>query len=327
MNIGILSFAHMHAHSYARCLRSIPGVRLAGIADEDRQRGEEAAKTYETAYLADARALLASDVEAVIVTSENARHAEMTVAAAQAGKHVLCEKPIAHTRADAERMIAACREHHVLFQMAFPCRFLTAVMRAKQVIDDGTLGKVYAINGTNHGRMPGGWFIDARLSGGGAVLDHTVHVVDLMRWFLRSEVSRVYAQIDTRFNDIPIDDCGTLFMEFDNGTFATLDPSWSRPKSFATWGDVTMQLVGEQGAVFIDALRQTVSLFEDGEMRHRLSYWGDSMDMGLVTDFVECVREKREPSIAGYDGLQALTVALAAYKSAQERRVVRIEEV
>jgi predicted dehydrogenase len=305
----------------------MPGVKLVGIADEDERRGREAARTYATTYFPTIPALLEANVDAVIITSENARHGEMAVAAAEAHKHVLCEKPIAHSRADAELMIESCRTHGVTLQMAFPCRFLTAVRRAKESLDAGTLGKIYAINGTNHGRMPGGWFIDRTLSGGGAVIDHTVHVVDLMRWFLKSEVTRVYAQVDTRFNDIPIDDCGTLFFEFDDGAFATLDPSWSRPKSFPTWGDVTMQIVGEQGTLFIDALRQTVALYEDVSMRHRNSFWGDGMDLDLVTDFVDCVREGREPSITGNDGLQALRVALAAYKSAEERRFVRLDEV
>jgi predicted dehydrogenase len=327
MKIGILSFAHMHAHSYAASLRSLPGVTLAGIADEEEQRGREAAATYQTTYYPRIAELLETDIDAVIVTSENARHCAMTLAAAKAGKHVLCEKPIAHARGDAEQMIAACERHGVILQMAFPCRFLTAVRRAKLAVETGALGKIRAINGTNHGRMPGGWFINRTLSGGGAVIDHTVHVVDLMRWFLGTNVARVYAQVDTRFNDIPIDDCGTLFMEFENGTFATLDPSWSRPRSFPTWGDVTMQLVGERGTLFIDALRQTVALYEDATMRHRLSFWGDGMDLDLVGDFVRCVRDGGTPSITGQDGLQALCVALAAYKSAAEHRFVRLDEV
>lgn len=327
MKIGILSFAHMHAYSYAACIRRLAGVKLAGLADRNRARGSRLARSYRTKYFPDYRDLLATDVNAVIITSENALHKEMALAAAQAGKHILCEKPIATNRADALAMIAASAEHGVKFQMAFPCRFATPIRRAKELIESAALGQVYAINGTNHGKMPGGWFTDKRRAGGGAVMDHTVHVVDLQRWMLNAEVSKIYAEIDTRFHDIGVEDCGVLSMEFDNGVFATLDPSWSRPKTFPFWGDVTMQIVGEKGTLFVDAFKQVVAVYTDSKQGHYFSHWGDNMDMEMVKHFLTCIRENRPPSPDGTDGLRALEVALAAYRSAKKRAVVSLQEL
>ena len=87
-------------------------------------------------------------------------------------------------------MIDACKANGVLLQTAFPVRYNTTVVRAKQMIDEGKLGRILAMKGTNRGRNPGGWFVDPELSGGGAVIDHTVHVADIMRWITGAEVRK-----------------------------------------------------------------------------------------------------------------------------------------
>jgi UDP-N-acetylglucosamine 3-dehydrogenase len=223
MRIGIISFAHMHAYSYAHAVHQIEGVELVGIADDNEQRGQKYAEEFHTLYYTDYHDLLMQDIDAVIVTSENVKHREHVIAAAKAGKHVLCEKPLATNKEDGQAMIHTCQEHGVILQTAFPVRFHPSVKRAKALIDEGKIGRILAIKGTNHGQNPGGWFVDAALSGGGAVFDHTVHVVDLMRWFMGAEVKEVYAEIGNLIWDTPIDDCGLLSLEFDNGVFATLD--------------------------------------------------------------------------------------------------------
>ncbi|MCL6445271.1 MAG: Gfo/Idh/MocA family oxidoreductase [Alicyclobacillus sp.] len=325
MKVGLISFAHMHAYSYAACLKALPGVEIVGIADDQADRGQKMAQQFQTQYFSDYQDLLRETFDAVVVCTENARHAAVTVAAAEAGKHVLCEKPIATNVDDAVTMIRACRQRGVSLQIAFPCRFNVPVARAKQIVDEGRLGRIIAIRGTNRGQNPGGWFVQQDLSGGGAVLDHTVHVVDLMRWIMRSEVTEVYAEVDTRFYDIPTDDCGLLMLEFENGVFASHDPSWSRPKSFPTWGDVTMEIVGTDGVTHVDAFAQHLTVYNDNTMRVTQDYWGNDMDLGLVIDFVECVRTGRPPSITGEDGLRAMEVALAAYESARTGRPVKLQ--
>lgn len=317
MKIGIISFAHMHAYSYANCLRQIDGVELTMIADESEERGRKMAQQFGTQFYKDYQALLAQDVDAVVICSENARHAEMVIAAAHAKKHILCEKPISTNVEDAKKMIAACEQNQVKLQIAFPVRFSTPVQRVKRMIDEDKLGRILTVRGTNRGRNPGGWFVDPELSGGGAVMDHTVHVIDIMRWYLKSEVREVYAEIDTRFNDIPSDDCGLLMLEFENGVIASHDPSWSRCKSFPTWGDVTMEIVGTGGTTHVDALAQNFGVYSDKTNQFGYRHWGDNSDLALISDFVACIQEQRTPSISGEDGLRAMEVALAAYQSAR----------
>ncbi len=111
--------------------------------------------------------------------------------AAQHGVHVLCEKPIATTLEDARAMIASCERAQVKLMIAYPpVRYNTPVLRVKEMVERGAVGEVLAIRGTNHGRLPGGWFVEPELSGGGAVLDHTVHVIDLIRWIFQKSLSR-----------------------------------------------------------------------------------------------------------------------------------------
>ena len=116
-------------------------------------------------------------------------------------------------------------------QIAFPVRFHPVFVELKQVLDRGDLGRILSVECTNHGSMPGGWFIDSELSGGGAVIDHTVHVIDLLRWFWGAEVTEVFAEVGDSLvhPGLGIDDAGMLSFTLANGVYGTLDTSWSRP--------------------------------------------------------------------------------------------------
>lgn len=325
MKIGIISFAHMHAVSYASVLKEMDGVTLTAIADENKERGGKYSELFDTVYYQTYEELLKTDIDAVVVTSENNQHKEHVIAAAKAGKHVLCEKPLATNLEDMEKMIRACEQNNVILGTAFPVRFNTPIQQAKNIIDQGVLGDILAIKGTNRGTNPGGWFIDPEKSGGGAVLDHTVHVVDIMRWFTGAEVTEVYAEIGSLYTEQPIDDCGIITMEFSNGMFATLDCSWSRNSHYPTWGDVTLDILGTKGSLKVDAFDQKVDFYSDQEGVQWVG-WGDDMDTGLIEDFVMSVKEGKVPLATGHAGLKAVETALAAYQSFEEKKPVKLNE-
>jgi len=324
MNIGIISFAHIHALDYATVLQSMEDVNIAGIADDNEERGKKYAAQFGTNYYRDFHALLNTDIDAVLITSENSLHHQHVLAAAKAGKHILCEKPLGVKKEEMEEMIKVCENYHVILETAFPVRFNVPIKQVKDFIDQGQLGKILAIKGTNRGTNPGDWFVDKEKSGGGAVLDHTVHVVDIMRWYTGAEVKEVYAEIGTSmFSDVPIDDSGILTMEFDNGMFATLDCSWSRNKCYPTWGDVTLEIIGTNGTVKVDAFDQKVTLYSNQDGTKWIG-WGDDMNAGLLKDFVNSVKHGKSPLVSGFDGMKAAEVALAAYQSFQDKRPVKI---
>lgn len=322
MKIGIMSFAHMHAHSYARALKRIPDVELVSIFDEDIDRGLEVAETYGTTYFKSQKGFLAQDMDAVIICSENNRHKEMVINAAKASKDVLCEKPIATNIKDAKKMIEVCEQEEVILQIAYPVRFSTVMQELKTKIDQDVLGEIIAFRTTNRGQNPGGWFIDREQSGGGAVIDHTVHMVDIMRWFLGKEVTRVESIVDSYFHQIDIDDTGILTLEFENGVIASHDASWSRFKEFPTWGDATIEVIGTKNTFKVDINKEHLRIFTPDHKSLTHASFGNNRDLGLLRDFIACVRERRNPSISGYDGLKSLEVALAAYESNKLKKEV-----
>ncbi len=326
IRLGLFSFAHLHASSYAHYVSQMPGVALAGVYDDDLERGRRAADTYDIPYFEQAERLLAEELDGAVICSENAAHAPLALQAAGHVRSILCEKPIATTVSDGQAMIDRCRETGTQLQIAFPMRFSPPVMELKRKLDTGILGEMYSVKCTNHGSMPGGWFADPKLAGGGAVIDHTVHVIDLLRWLWNTEVEEVYAEVghELLHPGLGIDDVGLLSFRLTNGVFGTLDTSWSRPPSYPTWGDVKLDILGEQGMICVDAFEQNLQVSSDKAGKTSWVHWGSSGDEGLMADFVAMIRTGREASISGEDGQRALEVALAAYESARRAEPVRL---
>lgn len=314
----------MHAFNYSKCLKKIHNAEFTGIYDDNAKRGKEMAGLLGVKFFSTEKKFFAEKLNGVIICSENSKHLSMTASAAGAKAHILCEKPISVNLKDANKMISLANKAGIKFMTAFPCRFIPSVVKARRLLDSGEIGRILAVKATNHGSLPGGWFTDKKLSGGGAVLDHTVHVADLLRWFTRREVRTVYAEIDRSIYNKKIDDCGTLLFEFENGVFASLDPSWSRPKSFPVWGDLTMDITGEKGNIYIDAFSEVIDVYDDKTGKHSCRSWGSDAYMGLVKNFVDMILYNRTPFISGYDGLKALEVALGAYESAAKKKVIEL---
>lgn len=323
--LGIMSFAHMHAYSYAAAINELAEAELFAIWDDDATRGKAAADQFKAPFMANMDAFLASGLDGVIICSENVKHRAMAEAAAKAGKWILCEKPLATTIEDAQAMIDVCKKSGVGLGTAFPCRYVAPLMAAKEDLDSGRFGTIYAAACTNNGSFPGGWFADEKLSGGGATMDHTVHVVDLLRWMFGKEVTRVYCENGNLIREgIGTDDVGSLHLEMEGGIKVSHIASWNRAKSFPTWGDVTMEIIAENGVLNVDAFNQKVDVYNDTAMKAEWVCWGDNADLGLVRDFAAACDEKRDPAITGYDGLKAVEVTVAAYKSAKSGEMVSV---
>lgn len=322
MKIGILSFAHLHAESYAHNLKTLAGVELLGIADDDAARGERYAHEYATRFYPSYDALLAERPDGVIVCSENARHRALVELAAHAGVHVLCEKPLATTLVDGAAMVEACRQAGVVLMTAFPMRFNAPVLEIKSLLDGGELGRILACSATNQGQNPKryrDWFVDKTLAGGGSVFDHTVHLVDILRWYLDSEVVEVYAQTNRIIHraDVEVETGGLLMLTFADGTFASIDCSWSRPMNYPTWGGLTFDLICEQGVVNLDAFSQNLVAYSNRGGASAWLPWGSDADRAMIDEFLAAIAGQRAPRVTGFDGLKAMEVALAAYRSAE----------
>jgi predicted dehydrogenase len=320
VHIGFLGIAHMHSYGYAEACRKVDDAEFVGVWDEDGQRAGRFISARRGLTYKTPEALL-NDVDAVIITSENKKHAEYAEMAARAGKHILCEKPLVTSEEEASRMMTAVEAAGVKLMTAFPCRYSPTFERLRERVKAGDIGNVVAVCATNRGRSPFDWFVEEDKSGGGAMIDHTVHVADLLRALLGVEVVRVQAQTGNNMYGKSWEDTAMLTLEFSNGIFATLDSSWSRPQGYKTWGDVTMNVVGENGVIEMDMFGQSLDVHMDGKP-HSVAWWGSDLDRRLVGDFVECIKNNAEPPVTAFDGLQAARVAMAGYRSAAELRVV-----
>ena len=323
--IGVLSAAHVHTGGFMGSLSSLPDAELVGLADDDAERGAATAERFDVPLL-DADELL-SRVDGVVVCSTNADHETWVDAAATAGVDVLCEKPLAPTLEQAHRIVETCEAADVRLGLCMPLRFTDAAFHAKQALADGEIGTLHAVSGTNRGRMPGSWFVDPDAAGGGACMDHTVHVVDLVHELTGERVVEVYAELDTRFHDIPVDDVNVLSMELSDGSQFILDGSWSRPAHWHTWGGASLELHGTAGTVSFDCFDQTITHTTDtGENPGlRSVFWGANTNARLVADFIDAVRNDRPPEITGADGAAAVAVVEAAYRSAERGTAVDVK--
>jgi UDP-N-acetylglucosamine 3-dehydrogenase len=329
VRVGMVSFAHVHAPAYAAVLADLEQADFVGLTDADADRGQEAAERYGVRYFEDADSLFGA-IDGVVVCSENSNHARDAIPALQAGVHVLCEKPISTTVDDARAIISASEASGSQFRTAFPVRYLPSVVRTREIVRERSLGRILAINGTNHGQIPGGWFLDPELAGGGAVMDHTVHLADLLRWMLDVEVRSVYAEVDSFFGATETDDAAILTLEleggsFADGVFATIDPSWSRGDGYPTWGDVTMRIAGTTGVLDVDPFARPLRTFDHETHAPSWSYTGEDMNELMLANFLRGVAEGEPTGASGLDGLRALEIVLAAYASGKDHEPKTVE--
>lgn len=328
MRIGILSFAHLHAEGYQANLKNMPGVELVGFSHPDADEAKHYAQQYGLRSFSSHKALLAEGLDGAIVCSENAHHLELVELAAQAKCQILCEKPIETNIEDARAMQKVCEQNGVHFMTAFPMRFSPSAVAVRSAIQQGQLGRIYGVNGINHSEIPKAhraWFADAALAGGGAVMDHVVHLADLLRWYFNAEITEVYAEVDNLFypTQVSVDTAGLLLVKLSNGVQASIDCSWSRPTFYPRWGHLKMEIVGEQGVAVMDSFAQHVTVYARNAARNpSWMGWGPDADRSMLEEWISSIRERRAPSVQWNDGYQAMRVALAAYESAQSHTPV-----
>jgi predicted dehydrogenase len=334
LRIAAISFDHGHQYSYLRAMLSIPDLELVAISepkDEQRARAvvmlDELGVRDSVSVFSDHEELIAhDDVDAVSICSANVMHHDLVMMAADAGKHVLCEKPLATSLSDATAMVQKCAESGVTLATAYPVRHAPQVWDVRARLARGELGAVRSMSLTNVLRAnPHGWFIDPEQSGGGAIRDHIVHATDLMRWFTGSEVQQVYCEADTLMREIPVEDTGFLIEAFASGAIGTCDPSWNRPVTWRKWGDVTGRIMCDLGAIEFDVTDYSIRITSsDVTTPHVEISFASDMNEALLRDFATAVIEGREPCATGMDGWAGVACTEAAYLSAGTQMFVDV---
>jgi predicted dehydrogenase len=335
MKIGLTSLAHTHALSYATYLKSLPGVEVRctdpGPYGPGEVRGETLAAQLGIAYEPSLERLLAWGPDAAVVTSENSRHREHVQAAAAAGVHVLCEKPLATTWEDGLAIRDAVGAAGVIGMVAFPVRFASAFQRLRAEYQAGTLGQLYAIRGANNGQLPLGrsWFADPALAGGGALMDHVVHLADLIDALTGLAPLRVNAASNRvlHADRAKAETAGLVTVEYAGGLIAGLDCSWSMADRSPVWGGLRLVVTGTGGTADVDFFEPAVRGLDATTGRPLTLRYGPDFDAAMLETFLAAVRTGRQPQPDLNVGLRTLSIVLAAQRSAREGRTVAVEEI
>jgi predicted dehydrogenase len=334
IRVAILGCAHVpHARSYARAVAGGTAGELVAVQDPSLELAQLVAGPYDVPVETDPSVMLRRfRPDAVIVCSATDEHAELIALAAAHGAHCLSEKPLATSVDDAARIVSSCDEAGVQLHTAFVCRFYPEVIAFREVIRSGGLGEIRGMVGGNRGRPPlapqyPAWITDSSRSGGGALIDHSVHVLDAMRFVSGLEVATVYAESGTLFNDIDVDDAAVVDLTFSNGAIGAIDPSWSvRPGN--PWDyDFYLRVLGTDGHLSFASIPESVRV--SGRLSGRsyeLASFEPDVDRSQVDSFIGSVRagEPLDPSASGTDGAKAVEVALAAYRASSTGQPVEL---
>jgi len=324
---GILGTAGIADRAVCPAIAQIDEAELVAVLSRDRSRGEEFARRHGGARVfTDYDELLAHpDLDIVFVASPNALHADQVVAAAAAGKHVFCDKPLATSVADAQRAMEACRAAGVKLGIHFQTRYHRFVPEVRQALADGRIGDVViAEMEVSPGRNPlRGWRTDPGLAGLGSVNNLGVHAYDLLRYLLGHEVTEVTALLDVGRQEA-LETVALVLLRFDNGTLAYVNANQAVPDHrpdlvlYGTEGRITGESVTRPG------LDGEVRILADGK---ESSFETSSRDASLraVQAFQRAVTEDTEPDASGLDGLRSVQLTDAIARSAREGKTVRLD--
>jgi predicted dehydrogenase len=288
--------------------------------------------------------LARDDVDAVDICSPPFAHAQQVIAAAKAGKHVLCEKPFTVNLDDADRAIAACKQAGVKLMIAFPRPFSAAARRVKEIIETGELGKPIRIYASHHMRAEWlrkrtGWFWDPKKSGG-TVIEGIIHDFHFLPW-LFGPAERIYAEAGTfiytdREPTLP-DDQVVVLWRFKNGAIGIIDGGANQPSNygghtsiFFTKGGIRMERAGAMRVYrgmteYHPAVEELHAFGPIGDDTHlQTTAYHPSGHMGEISHFTECVLQDKEPETPGEAGRYALECAWAAIKSFRTHQPVTL---
>lgn len=311
-------------------------VELVAFADPIVERAEKMAETYGGKAYSSYEELLANEtVDAVSVCTPNYLHAPMAIAAANAGKHVLVEKPMAVSTEEGEQMIEAAKKNGVYLMVGHNQRLMPPHVKAKEILDSGRLGKVLNFRTSFGHPGPEGWSVDGAESWFfrkeeaimGAMGDLGVHKSDFIRYLLNDEVSEVAGFISTLHKEgTKVDDNATCLLRMKSGAIGTLVASWTQYRagdnSTVLWCENGVMKIGtvEGDEVIVELTNGTVETYKVGAMATNEK----QVPSGVIDAFVESIVTKTPPAISGEEGLRSLQVILAAFESEKTGQIVKL---
>jgi len=330
LRIGLVGTGRI-GQIHARTLSTLPGVKLVAVTDVNSESARACGEACGAQVAPDFAALLADDsLDAVVIASSTDTHAPFIIQAAQAGKHIFCEKPISADLAEIDRALAAVEQAGVRLMIAFNRRFDANHQRIKQAIEGGEIGAPQRLHIVS--RDPAPPPIEYVKVSGGLFFDMTIHDFDMAR-FLLGDVDEVYAAgavlVDPRIGEAGDIDTAVITLKFANGALGTIENSRR-----AVYGyDQRVEVFGSGGSARSEnwypnavTLSTAESVARDLPLNFFLERYLGSYQLELA-DFVEALRTGAPMSVSGQDGRAPVVIAMAALKSYRENRPVRLAEI
>jgi myo-inositol 2-dehydrogenase/D-chiro-inositol 1-dehydrogenase len=340
VNVGLIGsqfISAIHAESLSHC----QSATMLAVASPTQGNAEKFAKTHDIPHhFTDYRELLAMpEIDMVVIGIPNDLHCEVVVAAANAGKHIVIEKPFCLNMAEADQMIDAANKANIKLMYAEELCFAPKYVRLKELLDSGALGEPTLIKQSEkHDGPHAPHFWDVERSGGGVVMDMGCHAIEFFRWMLgRPPVKSVYAQMSTQVHmDKTVgEDNALLILEFENGVIGLAEESWTKLGGM----DDRAEAHGSKGVAFADLLHgnsiETYSQEGYGyavEKAGTTKGWSftiyeEAYNYGFhqeMAHFVDCVQNDKQPIVTGEDARAVLEIIFAAYESARTGRKVEL---
>ncbi len=332
LNFGVISYAHPHALRFASVIAGGKRTKLVAISGDgsnsDVARAE--AKKYGAKFYTNYEGLLRDEnIDAVYIAVETYRHREIAVRAAEEGKHILLEKPIALNLKDADEIIKRAKRAGIKLMLPFNPRFTEPLKKAKELLENGEIGVLEYINAISENVKPPiflqgldmSWFLDKKKSGGGGFMDTAPHGIDSLLWLTGDTPRKVYADIGSKIYGFPVDDIGTAVLEFRGGVLAVLTAGWGNPKGYSYSIEMKYYLVGREGFLDVRTAYPDFTVYQD---RAEKIYWDRPDVRNIVETFTQAVQKDKSVPITGEVAKENLKITLAAYESSRERKVVRL---
>lgn len=347
MKFGIIGTG-LIAEFHARALSEIEGAELEACMDVNAERAAVFGSKYQcTSYNSVEQFLQHPGLEIVTVCTPSGLHRDMAVAAAQAGKHVIVEKPLEISTERCQQIIDVCQKNKVILSGIFPSRFFSAASMVKKALDMGRFGKLTM--GTASVKWwreqsyyrTGGWKGTRSLDGGGALINQSIHAIDLLLWYM-GEAEEVYAYLDTRAHaDIEVEDNAVVAVRFKNGAIGTIHGSTSVWPGFLK----RLEISGTSGSAILEEENLVFWKFKDENtsdegVRKQFSEathsGGGASDPAAIShqghklqflDIIDAITNKRDPLIDGREAMKAVQLIEAAYRSADKGKPVFIGEL
>lgn len=319
-------------------------AELTAVMDIDKAIVKTVADKYDgvKSFTAEEDLVNDPDVEAVYIATPTCVHAKQTVVAAQAKKHVLCEKPMAMNLEECEEMIAACRENNVKLGLGYMMRFHAYHQQMKRMVEEGKLGNPVmgrAQLSCWYPPIEGAWRQKPELGGGGSLIDLGSHCIDVLEMML-GKVSEVYCSTASLIHAYQSEDTALVQLRFKSGAIGMVDACFNIPDASSK---NALEIFGSRGSILA---RGTIGQMPDGDMsafleeddkgyeaaQERDAVSGEmkiapepvNMYLAEIEHFSACIEKNEEPQISGEDGLWNLKIVLACYESAQSGKAVHV---